>query len=200
MIEKVGLVDLHFSAAGFSQLCSNTAAGMYQRAASMVQGASVLWDLYCGAGGLGLTMLCAAGENAVLFGAESVASSVELARKNGSRTGGRAVFETADLSEKLPFSWPAPDAICVNPPRKGLDKPVLDLLMHTPAQTIVYMSCNPKSFAADVAVLAKAGFETGEVFAYDMLPCTAHVEVIAQLVRSPQQAAPLRDSQLFDGA
>lgn len=184
VLERIGELSFHLGAASFSQLCGDTAEKMYRRAAAMVSGASVIWDLYCGAGGLGLTMLLSRAEDARLFGAESVDSAVVLARKNASAFGGRAVFETSDLSSGPPASWPAPDAISVNPPRKGLDNAVLGLLKNTPARTVVYMSCNPKSFAADVAELVAAGFSIKEVFAYDMLPCTAHVEIIAKLVRA----------------
>jgi 23S rRNA (uracil1939-C5)-methyltransferase len=45
------------------------------------------------------------------------------------------------------------------------------------------MSCNPKTFAQDAAQLLQSGFEMGDVFAHDMLPCTAHVEVIARFAR-----------------
>jgi 23S rRNA (uracil1939-C5)-methyltransferase len=183
-VEKIGERSFYLGAASFSQLCSDTAGKMYRRAAAMVSGASVLWDLYCGAGGLGLTMLSSCAEDARLFGAECVASAVALARKNASAFAERAFFETADLSSEVSFSWPAPDAVSVNPPRKGLDNAVLTLLKNTPARTVVYMSCNPKSFAADVAALVAAGFAVKEVFAYDMLPCTAHVEIIAKLERT----------------
>jgi 23S rRNA (uracil-5-)-methyltransferase RumA len=184
VVERVGKIDLHLTAAGFSQLHSGTAAAMYRRAADMTKDALVLWDLYCGVGGLGLTVLSSQSPNARLFGAEFVKEAVELATMNATNTGGHAVFETRDLSTGAPPSWPAPDVILLNPPRRGLDVAVLESLKTTAAQTVIYMSCDPSSFARDAASLVQFGFQPGEVFAHDMLPQTAHVELIVSFHRS----------------
>ncbi len=184
LAERVGDLDLQLTAASFAQLNSETAAAMYRRAAMMTPPTSVLWDLYCGVGGLGLTVLSTLQPNAQLFGAEFVNEAVELATLNATPLSSRAVFETRDLSLGAPKRAPRPEVILVNPPRRGLDHAVLEDLKTSTAHTVVYMSCDPASFARDAAVLATSGFAPGEIFAHDMLPFTAHVELIAAFHRS----------------
>jgi 23S rRNA (uracil1939-C5)-methyltransferase len=154
-------------------------AAMYARAAKLVgEGAKVVWDLYAGVGGLGLTVARAHSETA-LFGTDSVHESMNLAKQNATSAGIDAHFEWADLALGVPTSWSLPDVVLLNPPRRGVDDAVLSRLVELLPETIVYMSCNPMSFGRDARALIDAGYVIGDVYAYDMLPGTTHVEVIA---------------------
>ena len=182
VIERVGEVDLEMNAETFSQLNSDTAGLMYERAARALEaGEGPLWDLYCGVGGLGLTAARRSG--GPLFGAESLEGSVKLARLNANRASIEASFEKEDLGRRVPTGWPAPGRIAVNPPRRGLDAPVLECLATTPARTLAYMSCNPISFARDATSLLGSGWSLRELHAHDMLPNTTHTELLAVLRR-----------------
>ena len=181
--ETLGPVTLHLGAAAFSQLNSDTAAAMYTRAASLCPRVSALWDLYCGAGGLGLTVLKSQGPSTRLYGVECSVDAVASARTNASEFGARAVFAVANLQAGVPAHPFVPEAILLNPPRKGVDEAVMRAVIASSAETLVYMSCNPKSFARDAAVLTAAGFSMENIDAYDMLPATAHVEIIARFAR-----------------
>jgi 23S rRNA (uracil1939-C5)-methyltransferase len=67
-----------------------------------------------------------------------------------------------------------------DPPRTGLDtSAVREILRHAPAQ-ILYVSCNPTTFARDVLRLQPA-FRLEHVRGLDMFPQTEHVELIASL-------------------
>lgn len=72
--------------------------------------------------------------------------------------------------------------IVLDPPRTGLEQKVCDeLLRHSPQQ-IVYVSCNPSTFARDVERLVSRGaFRLEKVQGLDMFPQTEHVELIASL-------------------
>lgn len=171
------------SADAFFQLNAEVAAQMYTRAAKLDEGGAapgVVWDLYCGVGGLGL--VAAKTHGARLFGAESHAASVEQARQHADAHGVEASFEVRDLSKPAATAWPAPDLILVNPPRRGLDTPVLDLICARKGR-LVYMSCNPTSFARDALRLLGAGWVPDAIEAHDMLPQTAHVELLSTWTR-----------------
>ena len=78
---------------------------MYRAAAEWVTGAGVVWDLYCGLGGLGLT--AALREKAVrLYGADLVESSLALAREAAQREGVKGVFEMVDFRQPVALNWP----------------------------------------------------------------------------------------------
>ncbi len=179
--EPVGPLKLEMTAATFSQLNSEVAAAMYERARQEVYRAEVVWDLYCGLGGLGLT--AAHGRKTRLFGSDSVETSIALARKNARQAGVDAHYETIDLSAGFPENWPDPEVIFVNPPRRGTDRLVRHRLCRIGAKKIIYMSCNPTTFAQDTKELCEGGWKMGKVYAHDMLPGTIHVELITAFDR-----------------
>ncbi len=185
ILEEMGGTTLALTAASFSQLNAAVAGNMYAHAASMCPKVGTVWDLYCGAGGLGLTVLRSQSERTVLYGADFAPTTTLLAGMNATPDTERAFFTTCDLSAKLPGFPVPPELVLLNPPRKGLDVPVHRFLEEASSvHTVIYMSCNPSSFAADIARLRTVGFSPAEVHAYDMLPFTPHVELIAKLRRA----------------
>jgi 23S rRNA (uracil1939-C5)-methyltransferase len=184
--EPVGALSLWLDAASFSQLNSEVAAQIYQSAARMGEQAGSVLDLYCGVGGLGLNLArhrAQQGQSTQVFGVESIERAVELARLNAQDTGLEAAFEVADLSQAVPATAPQAQLVVVNPPRRGLHAPVLEYLEGCQAQRLIYMSCNPETFARDVARLKGAGWRLETLEAYEMLPQTLHTELLGLLVR-----------------
>lgn len=79
------------------------------------------------------------------------------------------------------------DAIVANPPRGGMGEHVVRALVALAPPQLAIMSCSPASLARDLASLvAPVGpYALVALEAYDTLPQTAHVEVVAKLVRAP---------------
>lgn len=74
------------------------------------------------------------------------------------------------------------DAVLLDPPRTGA-KDVVDLLAATGARRIVYVSCDPATFARDGERLVAAGFAPQVIAPFDLMPQTAHVELVATFAR-----------------
>lgn len=75
------------------------------------------------------------------------------------------------------------DCIIVNPPRKGLDKRVRELLPALTKCDLIYVSCSPVTLARDLKELQRS-FDIKEVFPFDMFPHTHHVENVVYLKRN----------------
>lgn len=74
-----------------------------------------------------------------------------------------------------------PDIIVVDPPREGLHKDVVKMIVAIQPKKLAYVSCNSATQARDLEIL-KDIYDTKYVQPVDMFPHTYHVEniVIAQ--------------------
>lgn len=199
---QYGPLSLAIPAGAFAQLNQKVAAMIYDQAASWAESPQVVWDLYCGVGALGLRLLKTGNAqeestqeeetSGKLLGLESVPSAVEGARKNAAAHNlAGAHFEVIDLQNRaklkelqIPEAFQNPDVIALNPPRKGISSPLRErLTTDWMASKLIYMSCNPSSFARDAATLIEGGWKLEKVQAYDMLPMTTHVELLGLFTR-----------------
>lgn len=184
--EQVGNITLEIPAGAFAQLNTEVASRAYVRAAELAQSPKVVWDLYGGLGGLGLN-IAATHKDVQVFGADSSPISCAAADRSAAKLGLNASYITADLSAadhtEWSKNWPEPDTVIVNPPRRGLDAAVLSVLETTPAKTLLYMSCGPQSFERDARQILNAGWKIDVLEAYDMLPQTGHVELLARFTK-----------------
>ncbi|MBX7156856.1 MAG: TRAM domain-containing protein [Verrucomicrobiae bacterium] len=74
-----------------------------------------------------------------------------------------------------------PDVLLLDPPREGLSKKVIDLILQKKSvQHFIYISCNPATFARDLAKLSSR-FVLCTIQLVDLFPQTAHIELVAVL-------------------
>lgn len=149
-----------------------------------LQGDETLLDLYCGTGTIGLSM---AHNVQSLIGVEIVAPAIENAKQNAADNGiTNARFICADAAtaaKQLEKEGVRPDAVVIDPPRKGCDEALLDTIATMAPKKLVYVSCDPATLARDLARLADRGYETKSVTPVDLFPGTQHVETVVLLSR-----------------
>ena len=185
-------VTLSFSPASFYQVNRDAAELLYGRAKEIAdfRGDELLLDLFCGVGSIGLSMADAVGR---VIGIEIVPDAVRCAAENARANGiGNAAFFAGDATdteqllagaEKALGKTLVPDAVLLDPPRKGCDPKLLDFLALKAIPKIVYISCNPETLARDVAYLSKKGYGFSEITPVDLFPRTGHVETVVRLDR-----------------
>lgn len=71
------------------------------------------------------------------------------------------------------------DTIVLDPPRKGCDKTVINLINLVSPKKIVYVSCDSATLSRDISNLT--GYKITKVKPFDMFPNTRHVETLAVL-------------------
>ena len=76
---------------------------------------------------------------------------------------------------------PHPDFIIVDPPRDGMHKKALDLIIRYGVNRLIYVACKPKSLARDLEALQNAGYRVQKLCAVDLFPRTNNCEVVALL-------------------
>jgi 23S rRNA (uracil1939-C5)-methyltransferase len=80
---------------------------------------------------------------------------------------------------------PAPDAVVLDPPRRGLAPRVRAALVAAGMRRVVYVSCDPATLARDAAALVAGGLRPAGLRGFDLFPHTAHVEALAVFERDP---------------
>ena len=186
--ERYGDVVIAAGPTAFVQANTRMAAAIYAAIAEAadVDGHTDVLDLYCGVGGIALTLAQRARS---VVGVEEVPAAVDAARANAARAAAAHVRFVAGLVEETVATLDAPvDVVTMNPPRKGCGPDVVRALVARAPRRLLYLSCDPESFARDAAGLVAGGFRLTRTRPFDLLPQTAHVETLGIFVR---ESAPL---------
>ena len=190
--DELAGVTLSFSAASFYQVNRDAAELLYKRAKEIAgfTGDELLLDLFCGVGSIGLSMADAVRQ---VVGIEIVPDAVRCARENAKRNGiQNAAFFAGDATnteqllagaETALGKTLSPDAVILDPPRKGCDEKLLAFLSDRGIPKIVYISCNPETLARDAAYLTRRGYALSEITPVDLFPRTGHVETVCLLCK-----------------
>lgn len=171
----------------FTQINADLNALMISRAIRLlnIRSGERIADLFCGLGNFSLPM---AKCGARVVGIEGADYLVDRARQNAIANGctQQVEFQTADLfetDEATVASWGQFDKMLLDPPRSGAYAVVKSLHLPYLPNCIVYVSCNPATFARDAAVLIEKGYVFKSAGVMNMFPQTAHVESIGVFER-----------------
>lgn len=181
LAERFNGVPLWIRPQSFFQTNPSVAASLYATARDWVRALPVthMWDLFCGVGGFGLH--CATPEM-TLTGIEIAPEAIACAKQSAEELGLHNVhFQALDSTAFATGQGAVPDLVVVNPPRRGIGKPLCDYLSAMAPQWIIYSSCNAETMAKDIRALP--GYRIERVQLFDMFPHTAHYEVLTLLVR-----------------
>ena len=116
---------------------------------------------------------------------------VESATKDGEKTASEnnisnIEFINGDVEIKLDElikSGKEIDAIIFDPPRKGIDENSLIATAKKNIKELIYISCNPSTFARDAEILSRYGYKIDSVQPVDMFPGTYHIEVVGRFYK-----------------
>ncbi|NRO34752.1 23S rRNA (uracil(1939)-C(5))-methyltransferase RlmD [Lactobacillus helveticus] len=141
-----------------------------------------LIDAYSGVGTLGIL---AADRVKQVIGIETIPEAVKDAQHNVELNHIKnADYIQGSVEKVLPElknSGVSIDALIVDPPRTGLAKKLIKILLQVKPETFVYISCNPSTLAQDLVLLSEV-YDIRVIQNVDMLPQTPRCEAIAKLV------------------
>ncbi|QMR47149.1 23S rRNA (uracil(747)-C(5))-methyltransferase RlmC [Citrobacter freundii] len=181
LAERFNDVPLWIRPQSFFQTNPVVAERLYATARDWVRQLSVnhMWDLFCGVGGFGLH--CATPQMK-LTGIEIAPEAIACAKQSAQTLGLQNLhFQALDSTQFATAQEDVPDLVLVNPPRRGIGKPLCDYLSNMAPPFIIYSSCNAQSMAKDIGELP--GYRIERVQLFDMFPHTAHYEVLTLLSR-----------------
>ncbi len=178
-------VTYRFDVADFVQVnpAINRALAASVVAAMSPRPGVTITDLFCGIGNFSLVL---ARQGAMVKGYELSAGAVDRAQENAGLNAldHGCEFKVADLYDPSYAIPSGTQRLLLDPPRSGAGPHLARWLSGIELERVVYVSCNPATFASDAAVLQAHGFALMDVGVFDMFPQTAHVETLGIFVRS----------------
>lgn len=139
-------------------------------------------DLFCGVGTFSLPF---ASRVKSLAGVEIVESSIESAKRNALDNDIQNTYFLAKDArrgmDEVLETWGTPDLLLLDPPRSGAGGKVMRRIGRLGTDRVVYVSCNPETFAEDITWLREFGYTLKNVQPVDLFPHSAHVEIVSVL-------------------
>ncbi len=151
---------------------------LVEKALGEAAGAAAL-DLYAGVGLFALPMARKFESVTAVESASSAARDLEV---NAERAGLKVQTELSRTEDYLAKLEKAPDFVLADPPRSGLGKSVVAHLARLAPERLTIVSCDPATFARDLAALS--GYTMEQLILVDVFPQTYHLETIAHLKRA----------------
>lgn len=185
IFEKMRILDkellFKISPSSFFQPNTFQAEKLYSLALSLanVTSESVVLDLYCGTGTIGLVFSFFVKK---VIGIEVNSQSVLDAKENIALNG-VTNFEviSGDVGKTLDLlSLPKIDLVILDPPRAGLDELSIIQLKKLSPKKILYISCNPKTQSLNVKEFL-SNYNLKIIQPLDQFPHTVHIENIVLL-------------------
>ena len=183
--ENIDGIHFNISPTSFFQINLEQTKRLYNLAISMFENIEnkTIVDAYAGTGTIGMIL---SKEAKKVYSIEIVESAV----KDGIQTAKENKIENiqficGDVNKELGklINSEVVDSIILDPPRKGIDEESLLNISKVGIKEIVYISCNPSTFARDIEILEKEGYKLVRVKPVDMFPQTSHIEVVGRLIK-----------------
>ena len=182
--ENLNGIEFHISPTSFFQINVKQAKRLYDIAINFFDNIDdkYIVDAYSGTGTIGMIMAKKAKK---VYAIEIVKSASEDGEKTAKENGIENIeFINGPVEKELVNLINANkriDTIIFDPPRKGLEASVIDKVAELNLKEVVYISCNPSTFARDVKLFSEKGYVLKKLQAVDMFPQTSHIETVALL-------------------
>ena len=182
--ENLNRIEFHISPTSFFQINVKQAKRLYDIAINFFDNIDdkYIVDAYSGTGTIGMIMAKKAKK---VYAIEIVKSASEDGEKTAKENGIENIeFINGPVEKELVNLINANkriDTIIFDPPRKGLEASIIDKVAELNLKEVVYISCNPSTFARDVKLFSEKGYILKKLQAVDMFPQTSHIETVALL-------------------
>ena len=144
----------------------------------------IVYDLYTGTGTIANFV---ARQAKKVIGVEYVPEAIEDAIENSKLNNiTNTSFYAGDMKDVLNYDFLTknghPDVMIVDPPRAGMHADVVQTILNSAPDKIVYVSCNSATQARDINLL-DIRYRVTKIQPVDMFPHTHHVENVVLLER-----------------
>ena len=176
----LGGVSVSLPPEAFLQATHDAERRMADDAAEWLGDARMVADLFAGLG----TFAFALREGRKVLAVEAERAAHLACKAAGAQSGGSVLALHRDLfrSPLEPAELNRFDAVLLDPPRAGARAQIAEIAASTLSR-VIYVSCNPASWARDAATLAGAGFRLTKLRPVGQFRWSTHVELVSLFER-----------------
>ena len=185
VVERFGGAAVHYPPGAFGQNNLDIAERIVGHVRGQVPEDASVAEFYAGVGAIGLSLLPRVRELRMNEASPHSLHGMAL---------GIAALDAADRAKVEVVPGPAGEAVnaasgaevvIADPPRKGLDRGLLQHLGQQPPGLLLYVSCSLESLLDDAARLTSDGkLRLAGLTAFNLMPFTEHVETVARFERA----------------
>lgn len=182
--ECFGKTWICYQPANFAQANLDLFEQMLEHLKTFIPPQSNVTELYAGVGVIGLFLIdhCAWVRCAELNPHAEKCFEKSRARLPA-HLASRASFHTGSAQQLMQIIEGA-NSVIVDPPRKGLDKAVVQKIQTTSSiDQLIYVSCGWQAFKKDAQKLLEKGWQLSQVDGYLFFPGTNQIEILANFKR-----------------
>jgi 23S rRNA (uracil1939-C5)-methyltransferase len=179
-----GRLSVAFPPRAFLQATADGESALIAEVRNGLGEAGMVADLFAGLGTFALNVADDVPGRKV-YAAEAARTHVLALQGGGNRLPGRIFPEHRDLFRRplVPKELDRFDAIILDPPRAGAEEQVREFASSI-CPRIVYVSCNPPSFARDAKLLIEGGYALERVKPIGQFRWSTHIEMVGIFSRA----------------
>lgn len=179
--ETYGKIPIALNTHAFTQVNPDAAEMLYERVRTITPNGRRALELYAGTGMLSMNVA----DRFEAVDAFEIDRSATTRGKRAAKAIGvdNITFHTGDVA-RFTAQYADADVIIVDPPRAGLSAPVRDAITASSATTLVYVSCDPATFARDTEDFLAHHWRVSSAELFDFFPHTHHVESLVVFQRT----------------
>jgi len=181
IIDCFGGAEIHYPPGAFGQSNLEIAGELIAELRRQVPHGARVTEFYAGVGAIGLSLIHELQELRLNEAAPASLQGLQMGLAGLDATMRTKVSVVPGPAATALDAAAGADVIIVDPPRKGLDEPLVRHLAVQPPQRLLYVSCELGSLLRDTAqLLAPGRLRLTALTAFNMMPYTDHVETLAR--------------------
>ncbi len=185
VVERFGGAAVHYPPGAFGQNNLDIAERIVEHVRGQVPAGARVAEFYAGVGAIGLSLLPRVSHLRMNEVSPQSLQGLALgidALEPAAREKIEVVAGSAGATTSIAMDA---DVVIADPPRKGLDRELVEQLVASPPGRFVYVSCGLESFLADTARLTSSGaMRLSDLRVFNLMPFTEHVETVACFERA----------------
>jgi 23S rRNA (uracil1939-C5)-methyltransferase len=182
--ERLNDINYQVGPTTFLQSNPSACAKLYQAVKEIAQscsGEGDILDMYCGCAGISLQLT---GLSSRIKAVDNSPRNIEDARENAKLNNINNIeFICEDAQDYLAKTkFEEINTLILDPPRSGLSKKTLKIVLDCKIKNIIYVSCNPLNLREDLIHLSQF-YKVEKAVPVDMFPHTRHMELVVKLTK-----------------